>query len=71
MKIKKLSLIEETEIYYIFEITYTSFFSREIRRKALKQKNLTLPHWVDNGNIIFNYEGINAWLSTNKKDLIC
>lgn len=67
MKIKQLSLIEETESHCIFEIVYKSFF-REIKRKAIKKKTDNYPRWLDTNELIINYEGIHAWLSTDKKD---
>jgi hypothetical protein len=70
MRIKKLKLITETDTYYIFEITYKSFFGAEKNRTAIKNKWESYPKWMDTDELIISNEGINAWLSTDKKDFI-
>lgn len=69
MEVKSLSLIEETESHYIFEVEYSYCFNLFCRkRKAQKEKTDKYPRWLDTNRLIVDYEGIQAWLSTDKKD---
>jgi hypothetical protein len=69
MRITKLSLIDETEKYYIFSVSFKSFFG-EKTKKASKTKNniVNFSRWMDTGELIYNDSAINAWLTTDKKD---
>ena len=70
MKITKLSLIEEMETHYIFTVSFKSFFGAEKERTAIKEKPDRIPKWMNTGNLVYNNEGIDAWVSTDKKDFI-
>ena len=69
MKITKLSMIDETEEYYIFSVSFKSFFG-EKTRKAIRTKNniFNFSRWMDTGELINNDKAIDAWLTTDKKD---
>lgn len=69
MKITKLSLIEETETYYIFSVFFKSFFG-EKKRTAIKNKKSSYHRWMATNELIAENESINAWLSTDKKYFI-
>jgi hypothetical protein len=70
MKITNLHLIEESDEYYIFSVSFKTFFG-EKTKTAVKSKNewASYSYWADSGKIIWNDKVIDAWLTTDKKDL--
>ena len=70
MKITKLHLIEESDEHYIFSVSFKTFFG-EKTRTAVKSKNkwAISSYWADTGERVGNDKVIDAWLTTDKKDL--
>jgi hypothetical protein len=68
MKITNLKLIEKNETSVIFEVSFKSFFG-EKKRLAHGDLKYELFYWMDNNESIRSTGNIEAWLSTNKKEL--
>ena len=61
MKITKLHLIEESDEYYIFSVSFKTFFG-EKTRTAVKSKNkwAFFSYWADTGERVGNDKVIDA-----------
>lgn len=71
MKLLKLTVLNRTETHIIGELEYSVFslFPRQktIKRKVFKEIESYLWSFLDTGETVYEYECLNAILSTNKE----
>jgi len=69
MKITNLKLVEESEEFVIFEVCFKSFFGGTKTRLGCFERRWKRFYWMDNNNLIYSSDGIEAWISTGVKEM--